>query len=55
MYDAYLQRIEECDQALEHYLKGLADKAVDTTDTAVASPAPHGHARPAITRRRKAG
>src|SRR5713226_2206259 len=33
MYDAYLQRIEECDQALEHYLKGLADKAADTTDT----------------------
>jgi len=53
MYDAYLQRIEECDQALEHYLKGLADKAADTTDT-VASPAPHGHARP-IKRRRKAG
>jgi transposase len=27
MYDAYLQRIAECDHALEAHLKGLADKA----------------------------
>ena len=55
MYDAYLRRIEECDQALEQHLKGLADKPADTTDITVASPAAHGHARPRITRRRKAG
>ena len=50
MYDAYLQRIEECDRALEQHLKGLADKAADPTD-AVASPGPRD-ARPRITRRR---
>jgi transposase len=55
MYDAYLQRIEECDQALQAHLKSLADKAADTTDTPVASPAAHRHARPQIKRRRKAG
>src|SRR5262245_8015743 len=54
MYDAYLQRIEECDHALEQHLKSFADKAADTTD-AGASPATKGHARPRITRRRKAG
>ena len=30
MYDAYLQRIAECDQAFEQHLKGFADKAADT-------------------------
>ena len=30
MYDAYLQRIAECDQALEQHLKGVADKVADT-------------------------
>jgi transposase len=54
MYDAYLQRIEECDQALEQHLKRLADKAAAPTD-AVAAPAAPGHARPRIKRRRKAG
>lgn len=55
MYDAYLQQIEECDQALEQHLRGLADKAADTADATVASPAAHGQARPRIKRRRKAG
>ena len=54
MYDAYLQRIEECDQALAQQLKGFADKAADPTDTS-ASPTAPPHARPRITRRRKAG
>ena len=30
MYDAYQQRIAECDQALEQHLKGVADKVADT-------------------------
>ena len=30
MYDAYRQRIGECDQALEQHLKGVADKVADT-------------------------
>src|SRR5262250_2359546 len=31
-YDAYLQRIEECDHALEHHLRSLADKGGDNGD-----------------------
>jgi transposase len=54
MYDAYHQRIEECDQALEQHLKSFADKPADTTD-AVASPAARDQARPRIKHRRKAG
>lgn len=54
MYDAYLQRIEECDHALEQHLKSFADKAAETTD-AMASPAAPDHTRPRIKRRRKAG
>jgi transposase len=54
MYDAYLQRIEECDQALEQHLKGIADKAAPATDTD-GSPTPVLPARPRIKRRRKAG
>src|ERR1700676_4021925 len=54
MYDAYLQRIEECDQALQQHLKRFADKAADLTDP-VASPAAPGHAHPRVKRRRKAG
>jgi transposase len=53
IYDAYLQRIEECDGALEQHLKGVADKAADPTD-AGPSPGPRD-ARPRIKRRRKAG
>ena len=44
MYDAYQQRIAECDQALEQHLQHLATKAVAAT----------GHAAPP-KRRRKAG
>lgn len=44
MYDAYQQRIAECDQALQDHLKGFADRI---TDTAAARSAPK--------RRRKAG
>src|SRR6202171_3997088 len=54
MYDAYLQRIEECDQALEQHLKSFADKPADTTDP-VASPAARDQARPRIKHLRKAG
>ena len=54
MYDAYLQRIEECDQALEQHLKRVADKATAPTDTGGAPPAP-SPAQPRIKRRRKAG
>src|SRR6202521_233852 len=41
LYDVYLQRIEECDQALQQHLKRFADKAADLTDP-VASPAAPG-------------
>jgi transposase len=54
MYDAYLQRIEECDQALAQHLKGFADKAADPTD-ATAAPAASGRTPPRPKRRRKAG
>ncbi len=54
MYDAYLQRIEECDQALEQHLKSVADKAAAPTDTG-GSPTAPSPARPRIKRRRKAG
>jgi transposase len=54
LYDVYLQRIEECDQALQQHLKRFADKAADLTDP-VASPAAPGHAHPRVKRRRKAG
>src|ERR1700676_3622357 len=33
LYDAYRQRIEECDQALQQHLKVFADKPADPTDT----------------------
>jgi transposase len=55
MYDAYLQRIEECDQGLEQHLKSLADKPAETTDTTTASSANAPKARSRIKRRRKAG
>src|SRR6202158_436641 len=37
MYDAYLQRIEECDQAVEQHLKSFADKPADTPDAVASS------------------
>ena len=56
MYDAYQQRIAECDQELERHLTTLADKTADTPQEAVSpSPAPHEETRSRIKRRRKAG
>jgi transposase len=54
MYDAYLQRIEECDQALEQHLKGVADKVALPTDTG-GSPTAPPPTQSRIKRRRKAG
>ncbi len=56
MYDAYQQRIAECDQALERHLKGVADKVPDTTPDAEPSHAPSQEAQClGAKRRRKAG
>jgi transposase len=38
LYDAYQQRIAECDQELEQHLKGFADKVGDTTAPSEPSP-----------------
>ncbi len=56
MYDAYQQRIAECDQALERHLKGVADKVADRFPDAEPSETPPrtiGRAR--SKRSRKAG
>ena len=56
MYYAYLQRITECDQALEQHLKGIADKTADTPPDAEPYPTPAQQARRSgPKRRRKAG
>lgn len=47
MYDAYLQRIEECDQALQQHLRSLSDNAAASPDAHLESPR--------RKRRRKAG
>src|SRR6266853_1719622 len=47
MYDAYQQRITECDQALEQHLKGVPDK--------LARPAPEGEPSPSIPREHRSG
>jgi len=49
MYDAYLQRINECDQALEQHLKTLAGPPAETTEAVSPNP------KPRLKRRRKAG
>jgi transposase len=54
MYDAYLQRIAECDQALEQHLKGVADKVADTAPDGEPSPTA-SRVRSGPKRRRKAG
>src|SRR5262249_26571202 len=54
MYDAYQQRIVECDQALENHLKGFADRSPDTP-AAAPSPTPREQRRSGPKRRRKAG
>ena len=56
MYDAYQQRIAECDEQLEHHLKGFADKIVDTAADGEPSPTtPQRELRSGPKRRRKAG
>ena len=52
-YDAYLQRIAECDQALEQHLGRLADKVSDNGELPLASAAAHRQAH--TKRRRRAG
>jgi len=56
MYDAYLHRIEECDQALQQHLTGFADKTADSTDPEARPPrvtrASNAAGRRAVTRRR---
>jgi transposase len=52
-YDAYLQRIAECDQALEQHLHNLADKVGDDGDAPLGLPAAPRQAH--TKRRRKAG
>lgn len=54
MYDTYLQRIAECDQALEQHLKGVADKVADTARDDDPT-TPREPLRPGPQRRRKAG
>jgi transposase len=53
MYDAYQQRIAECDQALEQHLKGVTDKVADTARDG--EPSPTTPLRSGPKRRRKAG
>jgi transposase len=57
MYDAYQQRIAECDQALEQHLKGVADKVAETAREGEPSPTTsrERRRRPGPKRRRKAG
>ncbi|MGH9159181.1 MAG: IS110 family transposase [Vicinamibacteraceae bacterium] len=56
LYDAYQQRIAECDQALEQHLKGFADKVGDTAASGEPSPTPtREKRRSGPKRRRKAG
>jgi transposase len=56
MYDAYQQRIVECDQQLEQHLKQFADKAADKAPADEPSPTTsHPRLRSGPKRRRKAG
>ena len=56
MYDAYQQRIVECDQQLEQHLKGFADKVPDTAANGEPSlTTPQRELRSGPKRRRKAG
>src|SRR5438067_8315328 len=55
MYDAYQQRIAECDQALEQHLKGVADKAADAVPNGEPSATTEARLRSGPKRRRKAG
>jgi transposase len=56
MYDAYQQRIAECDQALQDHLKGFADRNTDTPAAGEEPSAPRRQRRHSgPKRRRKAG
>jgi transposase len=54
MYDAYQQRIVECDQALQDHLKGFADRSTDTPAGDESPTIPRAQRR-AGPKRRKAG
>src|SRR4029077_20581445 len=55
MFDAYQQRIAECDQVLEQHLKGVADKVPDPAPEPEPSPTTPRELRSGPKRRRKAG
>lgn len=56
MYDAYQQRIAECDRELQQHLKGFADKEANAAAEGEPSPPIPGQGlRPGPKRRRKAG
>jgi len=55
MYDAYQQRIAECDHALEQHLKGFADKVTDAPLDGEPSATTGARLRSGPKRRRKAG
>jgi transposase len=55
MYDAYQQRIAECDQALQDHLKGFADRRTDAPAADEAPSATPERRRSGPKRRRKAG
>ena len=56
MYDAYQQRIAECDQELNQHVKGIADKVADPAPDGEPSPTtPPERLRSGPKRRRKAG
>jgi transposase len=54
MYDAYQERIAECDRELERHLQGVADKVADTAPDGE-PPTPPTSLRSGPKRRRKAG
>lgn len=56
LYDAYQQRITECDQALEQHLKSVADKVAAAAPKGEPAPTTPGEKRrPGPKRRRNAG
>jgi transposase len=55
MYDAYQQRIAECDHELEQHLKGFADKVTDAPPDSEPSATTGARLRSGPKRRRKAG
>jgi transposase len=55
MYDAYQQRIAECDQALEDHLKGFADRSPDAPAAGEQPSATPARRRSGPKRRRKTG